>query len=80
MKMAAGCFGCLAFVFLGVSLFFSFGMSALAQAVPEAAEFFVVAGSLPANISSACCCLSGALAVVLLAVGMMGGKKEESYE
>ena len=80
MKMAAGCFGCLAFVYLGTALFFSFGASMLAQAVPEAAELFSAAGALPAQVSSSCCCLSGAIAIVLFAVGSMGGKKEETYE
>lgn len=80
MKIAAGCFGCLAFVFLGLAVTLIFGMNAIATALPPDVADVLLGLSAPLTwVSEGCCCLSGVLAIILLAVGSMG-KKEETYE
>ncbi|MES2642608.1 MAG: hypothetical protein V4850_24200 [Myxococcota bacterium] len=79
MKIAGGCFGCLALVFLALSLTWGVIYGAIASAEPGLASDLAVL-SVPIQYgSSACCCLSGVLAIVLLVAGSMG-KKTEEYE
>ena len=79
MKIAAGCFGCLAFVFLACAMLFSFGTAMLANAVPDLAPLLTDWSGTASSVSGACCCFSGVMMIVLFAVGSMG-KKEETYE
>lgn len=76
MKIAAGCFGCLAFFFF-VMIFVTAPLVAqLSTMSPDVAQSV---GPMIGYINYAndgCCCLSALLAVVFLAVGMMGGKKD----
>ncbi len=77
MKIAAGCFGCIAFVFLLVALVMSFGITAITQAVPDLGTILGPLASTISTVSSSCCCLSGGLAIVLLVAGSMGKKPDE---
>lgn len=79
MKIAAGCFGCLAFVFLALAMSWGMIYSAIASASPELAMALGPVSAYVQYANGACCCLSGVLAIILLAVGSMG-KKEETYE
>lgn len=79
MKIAGGCFGCLALFFLVIAMVFSFGTSVLVQTVPDLAPLLSAWAGTASSVSSACCCLSGVLAIVLLVAGSMG-KKTEEYE
>lgn len=79
MKIAAGCFGCLAFVFLALTLGWGVIVASLVTAVPELADELGAAASTVQWVNGGCCCISALLACVFLAVGVMG-KKEESYE
>ncbi|MDP2311756.1 MAG: hypothetical protein Q8P41_02550 [Pseudomonadota bacterium] len=79
MKIAAGCFGCLAVLFLVVAMAFSFGTAVIIQAVPDLAPLLGAWSGTASSVSGSCCCLSGVLAIVLLVAGSMG-KKTEEYE
>jgi hypothetical protein len=71
MKIAAGCFGCLAVIFL----FLAVGWGFIVAMMPTDVQ--VSLGMVTAYVSPAsygCCCLSALLTVVFLAVGMMGNK------
>lgn len=79
MKIAAGCFGCLAFFFLALTLSWGMIWSAVVTASPEmASEVGAFAGYVQ-YVNGGCCCLSAVAMIVFLVVGSMG-KKEESYE
>lgn len=75
MKIAAGCFGCLAFIFLGLSLAWGVILSAVMPMLPSdvAVQISPFMGYVN-YINSGCCCLSGTLAIVLLVVGSMKSK------
>jgi hypothetical protein len=77
MKIAAGCFGCLAFVFLILSFTTGYILTAIANASPDAYSAIAPVAGFANYINSGCCCLSGVMAIVLLAVGSMGKKNEE---
>ena len=71
MKIAAGCFGCLAFLCLILAVVGSVAASAIISATPSDMQPMVasIVGWFP-NAGGACCCLSGAVSIILLAVGM----------
>lgn len=77
MKIAAGCFGCLAFIFL--ILMFATGpiLGMIATASPEAYSAMSPIAPFLGYMNSGCCCLSAVLAVVLLVVGSMGKKNDD---
>lgn len=80
MKIAAGCFGCLAFIFFGLSLAFSVGWGFIASMLPPELVGEIGMSTVYIQwVNSGCCCLSAILAVVFLVVGSMG-KKTEEYE
>lgn len=74
MKYAAGCFGCLALVFLALSLLTGTIVSQLAQAIPDQGAMIVGLSAPFQYVNSGCCCLSGVLAIALFAIGSMGSK------
>lgn len=76
MKIAAGCFGCLAFIFL--IMMFATGpiVAIIANSDPDLGMTLAPLTATISYINSGCCCLSGVLAIVFLAVGMMGGSKD----
>lgn len=80
MKIAAGCFGCLALVaFLFVVVFNFFGgqlVVALSEADPSLGMAFSPVLGIVSYVADGCCCLSGFLSIVLLAVGMSRGNNE----
>lgn len=80
MKIAAGCFGCLALVFLGLAVAWGFIVTALSPVLadmpPDAAAATGSALAWGSYLNGGCCCLSGLLAVVLLALGMRKGEGE----
>lgn len=71
MKIAAGCFGCLAFVFLVLVFTSGFILSALAQASPDAYAALGPLTGIFQYINMGCCCLSGVVAIALFAAGSM---------
>lgn len=76
MKIAAGCFGCLAVLF--VAMMFATGtlIAAVTAANPEIGEQISPLTDIIRYANGGCCCMSGTLAIVFLAIGMMGGKKD----
>lgn len=77
MKIAAGCFGCLAFVFFVLMWTTAPILSALATSSPEAYQAIGPVAAYINYVNSGCCCLSAVLAVVFLVVGSMGKKNED---
>lgn len=77
MKYAAGCFGCLALIFLALTLGTSFLVSQLAQLVPEQGMMIASLAGPIQYVNGGCCCLSGVLAIALFAIGSMGNKDAE---
>jgi hypothetical protein len=79
MKIAAGCFGCLAFMFLGLALVLSFGGAFITTMLNGSGleSSFAEFNGYIAQGSGSCCCLSAGLAIVFLVVGSMGKKQEE---
>lgn len=78
-KVAAGCFGCLAFFFLALTLGWGVIWSSVVTASPELAVEVGASAAYVQYVNGACCCISAALMGVFLVVGSMG-KKEETYE
>ena len=80
MKIAAGCFGCLTFLLLGLVVVFNVMMgpliSGLAGVDPDLATAFGSFSGMVTWVADGCCCLSGALSVILFAVGMSRGNNE----
>lgn len=76
MKIAAGCFGCLAFIFLIMAFATGPIVSMVANADPDIGMTLAPMAGMISTVNSGCCCLSGVLAIVFLAVGMMGGNKD----
>ncbi len=76
MKIAAGCFGCLALVFFALTLLTGTILSAIAAADPGLAADLAPVTAYAQYINGGCCCFSGFLAIVLLAVGMSRGNNE----
>jgi len=76
VKIAAGCFGCLAFLFL--IMMFATGpiVAIIANTNPDLGMTLAPLTGTISYINSGCCCFSGVLAIVFLAVGMMGGNKD----
>ncbi len=79
MKIAAGCFGCLAFVFLALTLSWGLIWSSVVTAAPELATEVGASAAYVQYVNGGCCCLSATMMIVFLVVGSMG-KKEETYE
>ena len=77
MKIAAGCFGCLAFIFLLLAVSWGWIYTLLVNAVPDAAMALGPMTGMIQYINSGCCCLSAVLAVVFLVIGSMGKKNED---
>ena len=76
MKIAAGCFGCLAFVFLGLFLAWGVLMAALMPMLPADMQTTLAPVMAYANYANGgCCCLSGVLCVALLAAGSMRNRE-----
>jgi hypothetical protein len=76
MKIAAGCFGCLAFIFFVLIWVTGPLLGVLASQSPEAASAIGPVASYIVYVDYGCCCLSALLSIVFLAVGMMGGNKD----
>ena len=76
MKIAAGCFGCLAFIFL--IMMFATGpiVAIIANSDPDLGMTLAPLTGTLNIINSGCCCFSGVLAIVFLAIGLMGGNKD----
>lgn len=78
MKIAAGCFGCLALFLLFTYLSLSFGAAQITTMLSEADPTLgtTFAGLLaPIQwVNSGCCCLSGVACIALFAIGSMGNK------
>jgi hypothetical protein len=79
MKIAAGCFGCLTFIFLALTLSWGIIWSSVVTTAPELAMEVGPAAAYVNYLNGTCCCLSATLMIVFLIVGSMG-KKEEQYE
>ena len=77
MKIAAGCFGCLAFVFFALFLLWGTIYASVASAVPDVATTLGPFSAYIQYVNGGCCCLSATLAIVLLVAGSMGKKNEE---
>ncbi|GDX81479.1 hypothetical protein LBMAG42_32900 [Deltaproteobacteria bacterium] len=77
MKIAAGCFGCLALVCLALAVLGYSGLQFVAEFVPSDMQGPVTSifGALP-SVGGSCCCLSGALSIILFAVGMSRGNND----
>lgn len=76
MKIAAGCFGCLAFVFLILTVLTGTLIAAIMPMLPVESQSML--GGMTAYIkylNSGCCCLSGVLAIILFAVGSMRSRE-----
>ncbi len=80
MKIAAGCFGCLALIMFAFVIAFNFFgamvVSALADIDPSLGASVGPLLGIVSYVSDGCCCLSGVLAIVLFAVGMSRGNNE----
>jgi hypothetical protein len=80
MKIAAGCFGCLALLMFGLVVVFNFfgGMvlSSLTDIDPSISAAVSPMFGIVSYVADGCCCLSGALSIVLFAVGMSRGNNE----
>jgi hypothetical protein len=74
MKYAAGCFGCLALMFLALTFGTSFLIGQIAQLAPEQSMTILSLAQPLQYVNGGCCCLSGVLAIALFAVGSMGNK------
>lgn len=77
MKIAAGCFGCLTFIFLALTLSWGMIWSSIVTASPDLAMSMGAAAGYIQYLNGSCCCLSGVLMIVFLVVGSMGKKNEE---
>jgi hypothetical protein len=77
MKIAAGCFGCLAFVFLALTLSWGMIYASIVAASPEMASDMAPFSGFVQYANGGCCCLSAGLAIVLLVAGSMGKKPDE---
>lgn len=76
MKIAAGCFGCLAFVFLVLMLAWGALMAAILPMLPADMQTSLAPVMAYANWGNGvCCCLSSTLCIVLLAVGSMRNRE-----
>ncbi|MBM4389641.1 MAG: hypothetical protein FJ090_00855 [Deltaproteobacteria bacterium] len=84
MKIAAGCFGCLALVFLLLTLLTGTLVGTistmLVEADPGLAVTFASFSAYIQYLNGTCCCLSGALCIILFAVGMSRGGGGETFE
>jgi hypothetical protein len=77
MKIAGGCFGCLALVFFALTLLFSVGLGVITSvAAMIDPDLAATVGTMLASfggtlnmVNGSCCCLSSLLAIVLLAIG-----------
>lgn len=76
MKIAAGCFGCLAFIFFVMIWVTGPILASLATASPDLYQTIGPVTAYLSYVNYSCCCLSALLAIVFLAVGMMGGNKD----
>ncbi len=76
MKIAGGCFGCLAFFFF--IMIFATGpiVAIIANADPNLGMTLAPLSATIGYVNSGCCCFAGVLAIVLLAVGFMSGGKD----
>lgn len=77
MKIAAGCFGCLAFIFFAAIWLTAPLFAMVATSSPDVYQTMAPVVGYISYVNYGCCCLSALLAIVFLAVGMMGGKKEQ---
>jgi len=76
LKIAAGCFGCLAVFFLLMMIASTPIVNLIATADGDVQDALGPFADALLYVNSGCCCLSGVLAIVFLAVGLMGGKKD----
>ena len=80
MKIAAGCFGCLALVFLLLTVMTGTLIGTitamLVEMDPGLATTFASFSAYLQYLNGGCCCLSGALCIILFAVGMSRGNSE----
>ncbi len=79
MKIAGGCFGCLAFLFFVLTLAWGTIYATIVSASPDLAIQLAPVSGFVQYANGGCCCLSGVLAIILLVAGSMG-KKTEEYE
>jgi hypothetical protein len=76
MKIAAGCFGCLALIFLLLTMLTGTLISTIASMDPNIAAELGPFTAYIQYINGSCCCLSGALCIILFAVGVSRGNNE----
>jgi hypothetical protein len=76
MKIAAGCFGCLALIFLLLAIMSTTLISFVAQLDPNIAAELGPFTAYIQYLNSTCCCLSGVLCIILFAVGVSRGNNE----
>lgn len=76
MKIAAGCFGCLALIFLLAMMLTGTVISSIAAADPSIAAEIAGFSAYIQYVNGGCCCLSGALCIILFAVGVSRGGNE----
>ena len=75
MKIAAGCFGCLAMFFLLMMMASGPIVNLIATTDGDVHDVLAPFSAALLYVNSGCCCLSGVLSIVFLAVGLMGGQK-----
>ena len=76
MKIAAGCFGCLALIFLLCTMLTGTLISSIAAVDPGVAAQLAGFTAYIQYVNGGCCCLSGALCIILFAVGVSRGGSE----
>ena len=76
MKIAGGCFGCLALMFMAFALMGAFVLPIVAPLQGDSPSILAYAYAWGTQVNGSCCCLSGVLAIVFLAIGFSGGNKD----
>ena len=76
MKVAAGCFGCLALVFLLVLAVFSVPLFLDSDNWEGPLVIIADSAQTMRGVGGSCCCLSALGFVICLALGMRGGNPE----
>jgi hypothetical protein len=74
VKIAAGCFGCLAIFFFMMMMASGPIVNLVETTDGDLHDALAPFSEALLYVNSGCCCLSGVLAIVFLAVGLMGGQ------
>lgn len=76
MKIAAGCFGCLAFVFLILTFTWGMIVAAITPMLPTDVQLTLgPALGYIQYVNSGCCCFSGVACIGLLVAGSMRSRE-----